>query len=26
MLKVMNGLTLKVTGKFFSYDGSEIPW
>jgi NAD(P)-dependent dehydrogenase (short-subunit alcohol dehydrogenase family) len=26
MLKVINGLSLKVTGKFFSYDGSEIPW
>jgi NAD(P)-dependent dehydrogenase (short-subunit alcohol dehydrogenase family) len=26
MLKVINGLTIKDTGKFFSYDGSEVPW
>src|SRR6266852_3670459 len=26
MLKVINGLSLRESGKFFSYDGSEIPW
>jgi NAD(P)-dependent dehydrogenase (short-subunit alcohol dehydrogenase family) len=26
MLKVINGLTIRETGKFFSYDGSEVPW
>jgi NAD(P)-dependent dehydrogenase (short-subunit alcohol dehydrogenase family) len=26
MLKVINGLTIKQTGRFFSHDGSEIPW
>ncbi len=26
MLKVINGLSLKETGKFFSYDGSEVAW
>lgn len=24
--KVIDGLTLKDTGKFFNYDGEEIPW
>lgn len=24
--KVIDGLTLKDTGKFYSYDGSELPW
>lgn len=24
--KVIDGLTIKDTGKFFNYDGSEIPW
>jgi NAD(P)-dependent dehydrogenase (short-subunit alcohol dehydrogenase family) len=26
MLKVINGLTIKDSGKFLSYDGSEVPW
>jgi NAD(P)-dependent dehydrogenase (short-subunit alcohol dehydrogenase family) len=26
MLTVINRLSIKDTGKFFSYDGSEIPW
>jgi hypothetical protein len=26
MLKVINELTIKQTGKFFCYDGSEVPW
>jgi NAD(P)-dependent dehydrogenase (short-subunit alcohol dehydrogenase family) len=26
MLKVINGLSMKDTGKFFSYDASEVPW
>ena len=26
MLNVINGLTLEDTGKFYKYDGSELPW
>jgi NAD(P)-dependent dehydrogenase (short-subunit alcohol dehydrogenase family) len=26
MLQVINGLTAADTGKFFSYDGAELPW
>jgi NAD(P)-dependent dehydrogenase (short-subunit alcohol dehydrogenase family) len=26
MLRVISGLTIKDSGKFLSYDGSEIPW
>jgi NAD(P)-dependent dehydrogenase (short-subunit alcohol dehydrogenase family) len=26
MLRVINGLTAAETGKFFNYDGAELPW